>query len=215
MKPRWLLPFLLALLNAACTTPVITSDVTSFHDWPPGLQEKTYAFAPDKEQENSLEYRSYEDRVRHELARLGFTETPPSEAKLKATIAWSNTPRDVTVKEPVLLSYPDPFWPHPYWPRYYAPMGGPFYDPFWPAPPVVEWRERTARIFTRQFRFVLTQAATGKTAHETTVVSEGENPSLAAVMPYLIRSAFSGFPGTNGVPRRIELKMEKEGDAPR
>jgi hypothetical protein len=41
-----------------------------------------------------------------------------------------------------------------------------------------------------------------------TVKSEGTNSSLAAVMPYLVRSAFAEFPGENGVPRQIELKIK-------
>jgi hypothetical protein len=50
--------------------------------------------------------------------------------------------------------------------------------------------------------------ATGKKLYETTVVSEGTNSSLAAVMPFMVRSAFTDFPGPSGVPRRVELKLE-------
>jgi len=56
---------------------------------------------------------------------------------------------------------------------------------------------------------VIMQAADGKKLYDTTVVSEGSNGSLAAIMPYLVRSMFADFPGKNGVPRQVELKMEK------
>jgi hypothetical protein len=57
-------------------------------------------------------------------------------------------------------------------------------------------------------KILIAQAANGKTLYDVTVDSEGTNGSLAAVMPYMVRSAFSEFPGQSGVPRRVELKME-------
>jgi hypothetical protein len=54
---------------------------------------------------------------------------------------------------------------------------------------------------------VIARAANGRKLFDTTVVSEGSNGSLPAVMPYLVRSAFTDFPGKSGVPRQVELKM--------
>lgn len=208
MKFRWLLLSLLALLTIACTTPTIVSNVTAFHEWPTGLRDKSYAFERSKEQDASLEYQSYENLVRAELARLGFTEAREAKtAALKASMSYSVTPRDIMVEEPVMLNS-DPFWPRAPWRSFYGPFYGPYADPFWPGPPVVS--RHTVRLFTRQFRFVLVQSASGKTVQEITVTGEDENPSLPATMPYMIRSAFMDFPGSSGVPRKIELKREKK-----
>jgi hypothetical protein len=210
----WLIALVLAgasALMAGCATPPsVKSQVTTFSEWPAGQQDKTYVFERTKEQNDSLEYRSYENLVRAELQRLGFTEASNAGSiKLKASLDYGISTRDVHVNEPVLLNSPYPYPPYPpyrygpAWRGYYSP----FYDPFWYGPPMVERREFNYQVFTRHLKVTLTQASDGKKIHETTVVSEGTNGSLAAVMPYMVRSAFMDFPGNNGVPRVVELKM--------
>ena len=205
MKP-WLIAALLVaagvLISGCSTAPVIRNDVTAFHEWPASLQEKTYVFERTKEQDNSLEYRNYENLVRAELNRLGFVEASIAQApRLKALLTYSIKVRDVREVYPVVLN---PYWYGPAWRGYY----GPFYDPFWYGPPVVEQRESNYQLFTRQLHIVLAQASNGKRLWETTVVSEGRNGSLAAAMPYMVKSAFADFPGKNGVPHQVEFKMQ-------
>ncbi|GAB3553976.1 hypothetical protein GCM10027343_41420 [Noviherbaspirillum agri] len=215
---RWLITGILALsglLLGGCAS-TIRSDVTSFHEWPATLPDKSYVFERTKEQNDSLEYLNYENLVRTELNRLGFVEAPANtKPTLKASISYSIHGRDVKEVYPVVVN-PSPYWYGPAWRGYYGPgywpgyYGyGPFYDPFWFGPPVVEQRVSQYQLFTRQLKVVLAQMSNGKRLYETTVVSEGTNGSLATVMPYLVRSAFTDFPGPNGVPRRVELKMEQ------
>lgn len=198
-----------ALLSASavltgCGT-IIKSDVTAFHEWPAALPDKSYVFERTKEQNDSLEYRSYENLVREELNRLGFAEAPAAtKPALKASVSYSISGRDVREVYPVILN-PYPHWYGPAWRGYY----GPFYDPFWYGPPIVEHRVSDYTLFTRRLRIVLAQMADGRKLYETTVVSEGGNGSMPAIMPYLVRSAFADFPGPNGVPRRVELKMDR------
>lgn len=210
---RWLSAvFLIAsgLLLAGCATTTVTSEVTPFHAWPAHLQEKTYVFERSREQNNNLEYLNYENLVRNELNRLGFVEASPSQTpNLKVTLNYGIKVRDVHEVYPVVLNpYPSPFmspyWYGPAWRGYY----GPFYDPFWYGPPVVEQRESNYELFTRQLRIVIARASDGKALYETAVVSEGRNGSLATVMPYMVKSAFTEFPGKSGVPHRVELKMK-------
>jgi hypothetical protein len=191
----------LALLLSGCAT-TIKSEVTVFHEWPSYVQDKSYVFERSRDQENDLEYRNYENLVRAELKRLGFVEAPDiRSARLKAWIGYGIDVRDVRVIYPVVV---DPYWYGPAWRGFY----GPFYDPFWFGPPVVERREENYQVFTRRFRFTLAQTSDGKKVYDVTVVSEGGNGSLAAVMPYLVRAAFADFPGKSGVPRVVELKMK-------
>lgn len=211
MKP-WLIAVLLAVagvLSAGCSTvPVVKSEVTAFHEWPAPLQDKTYVFERTREQDNNLEYRNYESLVRAELNRLGFVEASTTQApRLKASLTYSVKVRDVREVYPVALNpYPimNPYWYGPAWRGYY----GPFYDPFWYGPPMVEQRESNYQLFTRQLHIVLAQASNSKRLWETTVVSEGRNGSLAAVMPYMVKSAFADFPGKSGVPHQVEFKMQ-------
>lgn len=204
---RWLIASLVVLSSvlAGCATPTIRSQVTTFHELPDGLENKTYVFERTKEQDESLEYRAYEKLVRAELDRLGFVETPLSaNPALKATFNYSISVRDVREIYPVVVQ---PYGPAPMWHPYYGAM---YYSPFWYGPPIVEHQESTYQIFTRQLRVVLARRSDGRKLYETTVVSEGGNGSLATVMPYLVRAAFADFPGTSGVPRVVELKMGKE-----
>lgn len=202
---RWLIAGILTLssmLLVGCGT-TIRSEVTTFHEWPDSPQNKTYVFEHTKEQNDSLEYRAYENMVRAQLAKLGFVETPISQSpELKASLSYSISVRDVREVYPVVVQ---PFAPGPMWHPYYGPL---YYDPFWYGPPIVQQQETNYQVFTRRLRIVLARMANGRNLYETTVVSEGSNGSLAAVMPYMVRAAFADFPGPNGVPRRIELKME-------
>lgn len=207
---RWLIASILAVSSivlGGCATSTIKSEVTAFHEWPQKLPNNSYVFERTKEQNDSLEYRNYENLVRAELTRLGLVEAPAStKPYLKASLSYSISGRDVREIYPVVV---DPYWPGPAWRGYYGPWQGPFYDPFWYGPPVVEQRMSQYVLYTRRLRVVLAQMADGKRLYESTVVSEGTNGSLAAVMPYLVRSAFADFPGKSGVPHRVELKMEK------
>jgi hypothetical protein len=200
---------MLCVLLAGCAT-TIRSEVIAFHEWPADLPDKSFVFERTKEQENNLEYRNYENLVREELLRLGFVEAAdPRTARLKVTISYSIHVRDVRVVQPVIV---DPWYGGP--PFFGPPWGygygyySPFYDPFWYGPPLVEQRESRYQLFTRQLRVVIAQVADSKRLYDVTVVSEGTNGALAAVMPYMIRSAFAAFPGTSGVPRQVELKMK-------
>lgn len=196
---------LLGVLLAGCATPTIRSEVTAFHDWPANQQYQNvrYMFERSKEQENNLEYRNYENLVRAELNRLGFREAADSKsADVKVSLSYDIKVRDVRIIEPVLVN---PYWYGPAWRGYY----GPFYDPFWFGPPMVERRDVSYQLFTRELKIVLARASDGKRLQEITVVSEGTNGSLAAVMPYMVRAAFADFPGKSGLPRRVELKMDQ------
>ncbi|WP_019140040.1 DUF4136 domain-containing protein [Noviherbaspirillum massiliense] len=217
-KTRSLLALPLVALSLAlggCAT-TISSTVTPFHDTPFNLQDKTYTFERSKEQQNSLEYKSYENLVRTELNRLGFEEAEyAGAAALKAAMNFDIRARDVRISEPVVVDpywYGMPAWPGYYGPFYrpfYSPFYSPFYDPFWYGPPIVERRESSYVLYTRRLKFSLARTGDGRKVYETTVVSEGTNGSLAAVMPYMVRSAFADFPGESGVPRVVELKMKE------
>jgi hypothetical protein len=195
---------------AGCASPTIRSEVTAFHEWPATLPDKSYVFERTKDQNNNLEYLNYENLVRAELGRLGFSEAPvATKPTLKASISYSINGRDVLEVYPTTV-YPYPYWPGPGpgwygWPYYGY---GPYYDPFWYGPPVVQQRVSQYQLFNRQLKIALARMVDGKKLYETTVVSEGTNSSLAAVMPYMVRSAFADFPGISGVPHRVELKME-------
>lgn len=207
----WCKAFVLSLviLLGGCAGNMVRSDVTVFQEWPADLRDKTFVFERTREQDNNLEYRSYENLVRAELIRLGFLEASVAKpTKLKLSFSYGIRGRDVRVIESVPA---EPFWHGaPVYGHRWRGRGyyGPYYDPFWPAMPAVEIVDSSYQVFSRQLKITIAQEPGAKKLFDVTVSSEGTNGVLAAVMPYLIRSAFLDFPGISGVPRRIELKMQ-------
>jgi hypothetical protein len=207
-----------ALLLSGCAT-TIRSDVTAFHEWPAQIDDKSYRFDAPPQAEDTLEYRNYQNLVRAELSRLGFTEAnAPATPNLIVAMHFSTTLHAVRVVEPV-----DPFWnERNYWYGYHAgPWGyrpgyasfGPyfspyrsaFHDPFIYGPPAM--METTRNEYERQLQ-VQIDARDGKKLFDVTVRNRSTIFSTPTVMPALVASAFANFPGQSGVPHRVDLKLE-------
>lgn len=200
----------LGLLLGGCAT-TIRSDVTTFHQWPAQLTDKSYAFEAPPPQENTLELQSYQNLVRGQLGRLGFHEAPQAPA-LKVGLRFA------TIDVPTQVIYPtyagSGFYPYSArfgylgWHRRYWGGGwySPFYDPFWGPYPAYD--VQTEHRYHRQLQVDITSASDGKRLFEVTVRNVSRQMSTPAVMPALVQSAFEGFPGPNGGSRTIELKEE-------
>ncbi|HEY0060947.1 MAG TPA: DUF4136 domain-containing protein [Telluria sp.] len=206
----------LTLLLTGCAT-TIRSDVTTFHEWPAELQDKSYVLEAPPPQDDTLELRSYQNLVRTELARLGFQEAAAGAAPaLKVSMRFMTTDVPVRVLEPNFPSYYSsarfmgPYSFHrPYWGgrRYWG--GGwysPFYDPFWYGMP--QYTETIKHYYNREVQVAIKSAADGKRLFDVTVHNSSRDMSTPNVMPALVQSAFTGFPGVSGVARRVELKRE-------
>jgi hypothetical protein len=79
----------------------------------------------------------------------------------------------------------------------------------WPSMPMAREQSRRYSVFQREIRIRMTDQPSQKTWFEVSVRSEGEQGNLALVMPYLVQAAFKDFPGTDGVPRMIEMPFKK------
>lgn len=198
----------LALLLGGCAT-TIRSDVTTFHQWPAQLADKSYVFEAPPPQDDTLELRSYQNLVRGELAKLGFQETSGAPA-LKVSMRVTTTDVPIQVVQAV-----DPFfypsarfsYMYPYHRRAYWGGGwySPFYDPFWGGMP--RYEVRTQHDYQRDLQVAIRSAADNTRLFDVTVHNNSSERSTPAVMPALVQSAFAGFPGPNGGARRIELKQ--------
>jgi hypothetical protein len=195
----------LTLLLGGCATTV-RSDVTTFHQWPAQMADKSYAFEVPPPQDDTLELRSYQELVRAQLARLGFHDSGANKPALLVSMRFTTTDIPVRVVQPGF----DPF--------FYSPRiafvghhrrlvtGGfysPFYDPFWGAAAYdVEHQ------YQRELRVAIRSAGDGKRLFDVSVRNVSRELATPKVMPALVQSAFEGFPGPNGVARRIELKEQ-------
>lgn len=205
----------LSLLLTGCAT-TIRSDVTTFHQWPAELPDKTYVFEAPPAQDDTLELRSYHNVVRGELGRLGFREAAAGATPvLTVGMRFSTTDVPVRVLEPMFphyfpsarFSYAHPFYRSPWMgQRYGRAFYSPFYDPFWYGMPM--YAESVQHYYKREVQVAIKSAADGKRLFDVTVHNTSREPSSPVMMPALVQSAFTGFPGVSGVARRVELKRE-------
>ncbi|QYF91790.1 DUF4136 domain-containing protein [Massilia sp. PAMC28688] len=204
----------LSLLLGGCAT-TIRSDVTTFHEWPAAMADKSYAFDAPQAQEDTLELRSYQGLVRKELARLGFREAASgSTPNLKVAMRFMTTDIPVRVIEPMYpmqyhprIGFGHPFY-RPYWGgrRYWGGWYSPFYDPFWTGIPA--YTVSVQHHYKRELQLAIKSANDGRRLFDVTVHNTSRERSTPVVMPALVQSAFTGFPGVSGVARTVELKRE-------
>lgn len=211
MKALAILVAATTLLLSGCAT-TLRSDVTVFHEWPGNLQEKSYVFETPPPGEDTLEYRSYQNLVSGELAKLGFSPASSArDAKLSVGMQFTTIDRPVKV-----LSAADPWmyragpWGYPRWGfypyryRYYG-FYRPYYDPWLWGP--MEFRETIQHNYERHLRVTINQL-NGKKLFDVTVQNTSRRQSTPQVMPLLVQSAFSGFPGESGKARRVEFELQ-------
>jgi len=191
----------LMLLLGGCAS-TIRSDVTTFHQWPAVMQDKTYVFEAPPAEDDTLEFRSYQNLVRGELARLGFQDAGAAATpNLKVAMRFGTTAVPVRVIAPVY----SPFFSSPRH-GFMGPYRGwyrPYRDPFWYMP---EYQVTVEQAYQRELQVAIKSAADGKRLFDVTVHNLSDEVSTPAIMPALVRAAFEGFPGPSGVARRIELK---------
>ena len=202
-----LMTALTVLLTGCATT--IRSDVTAFHDWPAQLNDKSNVFEAPAAEDDTLEYRSYQNLVRAELAKHGFGEASgPDTAKLRVAMSFGTT--DIAER---VLQATDPFWYGPgYWPGRYGyrygawPGYGRFgYSPFWGGPMEVE--ESVRFKFDRKLRITINERS-GRKLYDVSVHSTSGKRATPQVMPAMVASAFADFPGRSGVPRQVEVQVQ-------
>ena len=202
-----------AMLLTGCATTV-RSDVTTFHQWPAQIEDKSYVFEAPPAQDDTLEYRAYQDLVRGQLARLGFRDaTAGGKPALSVAMRFTTTDIPVRVVEPVSPFYHPFYQPMPrfgyrgFHRRYWGGWYSPFYDPFWsPA-----YQVSVEHQYRRELQVGIKSSGDGKRLFDVTVHNLSRELSTPALMPALVQSAFEGFPGPSGVARRVELKQQPAG----
>lgn len=204
-----------ALLLTGCATTV-RSNVTTFHQWPAQIEDKSYVFEAPQAADDTLEYRAYQDLVRGQLARLGFRDAAGGTPALTVSMRFATTEVPVRVVEPVTpFAHPfyHPFYHpatrfgyrgirRPYWGGWYSP----FYDPFWG--PYPSYQTSIEHQYRRELQVAIKSSRDGKRLFEVTVHNTSRNMSTPEVMPALVQSAFEGFPGQSGVARRVVVTKE-------
>ena len=210
MKHLAILATAAVMLLSGCAT-TISSNVTAFNAWPADIADKSYAFEAPQGADDTLEYRSYQVLVAKELGKLGFQQVQDSQQpKLLVGMKFFTIDHPVRVlqtEDPFMGPYWGPGWGrYPYWgySRWaYRPF---FYDPYRFGPPTYV-EERIKHQYQRQLRVTINNV-NGAKLYDVTVQNTSSVQATPHVMPALVQSAFTGFPGQNGVPRTIDITLE-------
>ena len=214
---------LTAIVSLTGCASTLRADVTTYHAWPADVPDTSYVFERTKAQDDSLEYRNTENLVRSAVRNVGLTEAEANKKpSLKITVDFNQQISDVRTIQPVAIDpyfYGGGFYGAGFYSRgpfrhgyYGSRFGYGFpgfgYDPYFYGPPAVAYQDVTYQVARRQLHVLISRYIDGKAVYDVKVNSQGQNPSLATVMPYLVRSAFADFPGKNGVTRTIDMKVD-------
>jgi Domain of unknown function (DUF4136) len=205
MKRLFLALFAVASLALAGCATTLRSEVTSFQKWPATVAAGSYSFKRAAGQDVSLEHKTYEDLARAQLAPLGLSEAPQgTKGRFEVNLEYGIKTRTYVSREPIVEHanywHPPRYFRHGGWrPGYWAP------SPY--GPTVVGYRDVSQDVSTRRLRVDISEG-TSK-VFEASATSSGSSASLSAIMPYLVRSVFDGFPGTNGQQRVLEFDVDK------
>ena len=192
------------LLTGCAST--LRSDVTSFQRWPANAAGSTYSFKRMGNQEGSLEHKTYEDLARAEMNKLGLKEAAAgTKGRFDISLDYGVNTRTQRSSVPVYNNAG--YW----YPSYYHPTLG-WRPGYWAADPwgpqVVGYRTVSRDVSTRRLRVDIAEGV--NKVFEASATSSGSNATLTVTMPYLIRSVFDGFPGTNGQSRAVEFDVDKD-----
>ena len=196
---------LLALSGCASR---INSDVTVFHDQIMPAGETIRVVAADPEDNKSLEFKTYANRISDELRKLGYTpvDEPDVVADLIAEVDYSVDlgPTEIhTDRSSSYARYHFGFgrYYNPWYYGIYSPM---FYDPFFDEPEVY-----STTTYNRSLEMNILKAdGEQERVFEGRVESNGTEGSLPEVMPYLITAMFSNFPGESGTTKVVTIEKD-------
>lgn len=200
---------IMASLLSGCAT-TFSSQVTSFHEWPTDIREKSYILETLPGQENNPEYNHYAELLRSKLQSQGFLDNKDSKvAALKVTMEYRTVLSELQLSTPFWGPGYDPFWQLHY-SRIYRRSG--FYSPYFSGPAGSAFMMSDVgarRYFLHQLAINITDIRSGKKLAHIKVSSEQTDPEMATQMAYLIDSAFKEFPGQSGRTMNVEIPMSK------
>jgi hypothetical protein len=191
------------VLLAGCAS-TLRSEVTSFQRWPANTAGASYSFARTAAQNNNLEHASYEDSARAQLALLGLKEAVAgAPARFSISLQYGTAAQTQQTREPLWQDQPtwQPIgyyhptlgWQAGYWKT----------DPF--GPRVVGYQ--TVERSVQRHRLRVDMSEGGSKVFEATATTVVTRAALSQTLPYLMRSVFEGFPGSNGQSRALEWKL--------
>ncbi|CAB5516450.1 hypothetical protein LMG26857_05523 [Achromobacter anxifer] len=192
-----------AFALAGCAAPTVSARVTSFQQWPAGVEGQTYQFVPaEASQNNNLEYQSYQDMVRAGIGATGLVEAKPGvKGRFDVSFRYGTTQTQIMVRRPY-----DPYFYGGYgYGGFYGPRpwgaGYGYWGPDWvDVPMAVQRNTLTLQIYDTQ--------RGGAEVYRSSAFILSERDDFLRIMPYLVRAIFDNFPGNNGAEREIQFPVQ-------
>jgi hypothetical protein len=193
MKPMRALPLLLAaamlaLLSACAALNTVTSDVTTFSEWPAARKPGRYAFERLPSQKaNAPRMAELEAGAAKALEQAGFTP-----AQIGARVSRTEvSPWD----DPLWWRWGAGYWRAPYWRGSRSAFYGGFHS---------DWYSR----YERNVAVLLRDRVSGTPLFEAHAQTEGSTYGGSALIGAMFEAALQGFPAKEAQnPRRVSVSL--------
>ncbi|TAL91010.1 MAG: DUF4136 domain-containing protein [Candidimonas sp.] len=190
-------------LLAGCAS-TISARVTSYQQWPAGVEGQTYQFVSGTAKANNLESDTFADMLRAAIGPTGLVEAAAGKpARFDVSFTYGNPLVQSWVQQyvnPPFYNGFGPGWGGGYGPYYPGWAGGMYFGPSVVNVPV-QYYKNTLSVSIKDHK------RRDAEVYRSTAVNMSRNDNLPAIMPYLARAIFEGFPGNNGQVRVIRYEL--------
>ncbi len=189
-----LLPLSATLLAGCAALSQISSEVSTFGEWPSGRAPGTFSFERlPSQQAQAAETEALETAARPALLKAGFLEAVPGTEPEVLVQVGSRTAR----------SGPDP-WADPIWWRggFGTWRHGPWVGPSWNLNLQYE-----ARRYEREVAVLIRDRSSGKPLFEARASNEGNTLGNATLVQAMFQAALTDFPRHGVNPRRVVVTL--------
>ena len=172
----------------------LTSEVSSFSQWPADRKPGSYAFERLPSQQTRPEQQQMlEDSARPALEAAGFT--PAADGKESEYIVALGARVNATEQY-----YDDPFWwrgglySHRFsrpWPYYGIGFGIP------------------TTTYEREVALLIRERKSGQPLYETRATNDGGSPSIQSLLPAMFEAAMKDFPAGSVTPRQVTTEITR------
>jgi hypothetical protein len=197
---RTLTLLIAAVALAGCASlNSLTSEVSSFSQWPAERKPGSYTFERLPSQQTRPEQQQLlEDSARAALEAAGFT--PAADAKDAAFVVQLGARVNATERH----YYDDPLWWH----------GGLYYHRFgrpWPyyGSGVGIGFAIPSTTYEREVAVLIRDRSSGVPLYETRASNDGGSPSIKSLLPAMFEAAMKDFPAGSVTPRQVTTEIAK------
>lgn len=190
-----------AALGGCASMNRLSSDVSSYGQWPAERRMATYAFdrLPSQQEPSQAEQQQLlESAARPALEAAGFK---PAADSASADVLVQLGARVSSDDRPYLYDGFGPYsWRGAYRRAYYGPgwgWGGPY------------WVTRfSSAQYEREVVILIRDRRSGQTVYETRAANSGFSSSIEGLLPAMFAAALKDFPKSGTNPRRVETELK-------